>query len=142
MLLKKYAINNTIVAILISFNYIDEAINFYLSSIKRLNITNFIFISLDYRSYNQMKKFTIHVAMYSIIDYIFNNTYFGTKNFEIVTMKKTYILLLLIKKKYNVFISDVDIHYFINPLSYFHSYNTDIVSSTDKKNEMNTGLLY
>lgn len=138
----KNIINRTIIAIVASLHYVDEAVNFYISSLKKLDIHNYLYVTIDDISYTQLSKYTTHIAFYKFYNISNDTTDFGSKNFNKISMIKTYILLYLLNLKIDVFISDVDVHFFKNPLKYFCVYTTDLVSSTDSKNEMNTGLLY
>lgn len=140
--IKGISLNNTILSIVVTEHYIDEAINFYLLSILKLKITNYVFISIDLNSYYSLKEYTYNTFFYNRVKIDNGSTAFSTNNFRIITMIKTYVLMHLMKLKQNVFVCDVDVHLFQNPLPLFLSYNTDIVASTDSKYEMNTGLLY
>lgn len=58
----------------------------------------------------------------------FNDCHFGTKCFQRVTKVKSRMVLKILKLGYNVLLSDVDVYWFKNPLSFLYSFGPAVLT--------------
>lgn len=66
----------------------------------------------------------------------FNDCHFGTKCFQRVTKVKSRIVLKILKLGYNVLLSDVDVYWFRNPLSFLCSFGPAVLAAqSDEYNQ-------
>jgi hypothetical protein len=71
----------------------------------------------------------------------FDDCHFGTQCFQQVTKVKSRIVLKILRLGYNVLLSDVDVHWFHNPVSFLHSLGPGtFAAQSDEFNQ--TGKLY
>lgn len=57
----------------------------------------------------------------------FDDCHFGTECFQKVTKVKSRMVLQILKMGYNVLLSDVDVYWFKNPLTYLSSFGPAIL---------------
>lgn len=133
--------SNILFLVLFTSNIFIQLMNFYISSIKKLNITNIIFISLDLKGYYITKKLLPNVFMSNNHKNISEHIDYNTPLYwRIVYSKTDYVKYFLIKKM-NVILCDTDIILFKNPIIYLLKYEEDLVTSCDHYcPTMNSGL--
>ena len=125
------ATDGTIVLSSVDSGYLDMAINLYLTSFKRYNIDNYLFVGSDSRICDSLRNSSI-----ACFDYIHDpegemaSNYFS-EAFKRKTHLKTKIILEALKLCLNVLIVDVDIVFFTNPLPLFTCKTCDIEISSD-----------
>ncbi|CAD5124011.1 unnamed protein product [Dimorphilus gyrociliatus] len=116
--------------------YIDLAVNFYLSSIKRHKISNFLFICLHPEACRVLRQFSDRVETFygGIVESADRPSNFFSREFNEKTHAKLKWVITALKMGYNVLLSDVDIHYFKNPLGtlYSHLRKCDIQIQWDR----------
>ena len=116
MLKIKANADNLILLAVVDFAYLNMAINFFETSIKRFHVTNFIFICLDNKSFSDLQKRGISSFLYQ--QNVASNVpaAFATKQFNEKTGIKMKIVTASLMLGFNAMIMDVDIVFLRNPL--------------------------
>ncbi|KAK2154319.1 hypothetical protein LSH36_271g06021 [Paralvinella palmiformis] len=129
--MRSRALDNTIVLSSVDSGYLDMAVNLYLTSLKRFNVENYLFVGSDPDICNKLANFSI-----ACFDYIHDpdgstaSGYFS-EAFKRKTHLKTKIILEALMLGLKVLITDVDIVFFTNPLPLFTCTRCDIEISSD-----------
>lgn len=138
---KKYKNENSLFLILFTSNVYEELMNFYLSSIQKFNISNVIFLSLDYKGYYKTHYILPNVFKSNINHNVSEHIDYNTPLYWSIVYSKTDNVKLFLEKGYNVVLCDTDLHFFKDPRNYIMMYNTDLVTSCDHKcPTMNSGF--
>lgn len=136
-------INKQIITVsIISQSFLDIAINYYLSSIKKFKIFNYLFVSTDSISYQLLKEMNILLINNMIINNSKSNSDYKSKNYGVIVRSKVPVVYRLLILGLKVLFIDPDIHFFKNPIYFFNSYHGfDLVISEECKNykEINSG---
>lgn len=115
--------------------------NFYLTSVKRFNITEIIFLALDRIGYNMVKNILPNVYMSFINQNISQHIDYNTPLYWKIVFSKTLYVKMFIDKNYDVILCDADVIFFKDPRIYMLKYNTDLVTTCDHYcPTMNSGL--
>ena len=128
--------------ILVSTDYgvIDMAVNLYITSFKRLNISNYLFVSSDSQASRTLKEKDIaHFTYHSDGKDGKTVSNYGTAAFRKKTHIKTEIILEALKLGFTVLITDVDIVFIENPLPHLDCSDCDIQIQNDEV-ESNSGF--
>ncbi|XP_031479430.1 beta-arabinofuranosyltransferase RAY1 isoform X1 [Nymphaea colorata] len=143
----------TVVLAVAGNNYRDMLMS-WVCRLRRISVSNFILCALDDEVYrfSFLQGLPVFKAALSHLDISFDNCHFGTKCFQRVTKVKSRIVLKILRMGYNVLMSDVDVYWFKNPLSYLHAYGPAVlVAQSDEFNEtvpinlprrLNSGFYY
>ena len=125
--------------ILTDFGYLDQSLNQYITSIKRLQIHNFLYVSMDRATSETLESHNIAQFLFcQDKDGHMSSTY-GTQGYRRKTHMKTTIILEALKLGFTVFIVDVDIVFLKNPLPFLTCPDCDIQIQNDLK-EGNSGF--
>ena len=130
--------NKTIILLSVDAGYIDMGLNILETSLLKFHITNFLFVCSDNTSVEVLESVNIPCYLYNTSTHE-DNTVYGSKVFAAKTHIKTHIILEALRLGYSVFILDVDIVLFRNPLDYFSCMDCDIQIQSDGA-EANTGF--
>ena len=139
---KRRSFRNDIILSYFDLSYLDFAMNFYETSLKRLKITNFIFIVSCKKCctiFNQLEKDSC--IEYNAAKLAANASIYGSPEFIKKMNVRTELILLLLEAKLNVLHSDVDVYFVKNPLNYINCRNCDIATLVDRRN-LNAGFVY
>lgn len=137
----KYHKNIPLFLIIFTSNIFEETVNFYLTSLFKFKITNFIFISLDYQGCNLSQNILPNVFVSRINQNITEHIDYNTPLYWNVVYSKTDYVKALLENKYNVILCDSDLIFFKDPREYIFKYTTDLVASCDHKCPvMNSGF--
>ncbi|CAN6447798.1 unnamed protein product [Victoria cruziana] len=143
----------TVVLAVAGNNYKDMLMS-WVCQLRRISVSNFILCALDDQVYkfSLLQGLPVFKAAASKLDISFDNCHFGTKCFQRVTKVKSRIVLKILRMGYNVVMSDVDVYWFKNPLSYLRAYGPAVlVAQSDEFNEtvpinlprrLNSGFYY
>ena len=125
------AVDKTVVLSSVDSGYLDMAINLYLTSFKRFNIDNYLFVGSDPYICGALSNYSI--ACYEYIHDRDGRKASGyySEAFKRKTHLKTKIILEALKLGLKVLITDVDIVFFNNPLPLFTCSDCDIEISSD-----------
>lgn len=122
-------------------NIIEETMNFYISSIKKFNIKNIIFISLDSKGYNISRKLLPNVIMSNFKQNIKEHIDYNTPLYWKIVYAKTDHVKFFLENYCNVILCDSDIIFLKDPREYILKLNTDLVTSCDHScPRMNSGF--
>ena len=131
--------NNVIILISTDFGFINQALNLYITSLRKFNITNFLYVTSD-------KAASSLLDQHNIPNYlIFEDrdgkraSKYRTKSYTRKTHIKTKIILQALKHGFTVLIVDADIVFLKNPLPFFSCSDCDIQMQWDGF-EGNTGF--
>ena len=131
--------NKVIVLVSTDFGYIHMALNLYFTSLKKLNIDNYLYLSSDAEAAEVLKKHGIaHYMMAQDKDGKSMSAY-GTAAFRRKTHIKTKIILEALKLGFTVLIVDVDIVFLKNPFPFLSCGDCDIQIQSDGS-EGNSGF--
>ena len=127
------------------FAYADVATNLYLTSFKRLNITNYLFIALNKKCCDVLHARGIHCMNYfpEFADGL-EASAVGSASYNNKVNKKAVIALESLKLGFNPFLVDLDIVFFSDPgkIAYSLGKTHDLVVQDDSNGLFNTGFYY
>ncbi len=129
--LHQHASDNMIILLSVDYGYIDLALNFYFTSLQKLNLGNYLFVGSDLRACAILKSFNI-----SCFDYIHDrdggsSSAYNSKAFKRKTHLKTKIVLEALKQGLKVLMVDVDIAFFKNPFQHMECASCDVQIQSD-----------
>lgn len=150
-----------VMLIVLDGGYTELAINLYVTSLHRLNITNYIFICLDHVSKTTLEHLNIYCYLYTETSIFANEhidgnpninytdqtkTKYGDAMFKKITHMKTLVILEALLLNYTVVIVDVDIVFFRNPLPAIQCHICDIAMQRDgflgRRQQYNSGFYF
>ena len=136
--------NNLIVVMMVDEGYLDMAINFYLTSLQRFKITNYIFVSIDNTACTMLQKFKINCGTYKNMHLGNAASTFGTEEFNQKLWIRTDILNSILQQGYSVLQTDTDIIFMQNPLENIMTHcpvnNCHMASLQDYNKAYNAGF--
>ncbi|XP_062181155.1 beta-arabinofuranosyltransferase RAY1-like [Phragmites australis] len=106
--------------------------------LRHLRATNFIVCALDHETYefSVLQGLPVFRDPLSPKNVSFDDCHFGTKCFQQVTKVKSRIVLEILRLGYNVLLSDVDVYWFDNPMSFLYSLGpATLGAQSDEYNE-------
>ncbi|CAD5110858.1 DgyrCDS224 [Dimorphilus gyrociliatus] len=119
--------------------YLDMTLNFFIGSIKRHGLTNFLMLCIQRESCDIFRNHGIPVYYYSTENAGGSASRYNSPEFRRKTHIKTRIVLDALKLNYTVVLSDVDIFYVKNPLEHWPCPDCDLQVSSDYV-EANSGF--
>ncbi|KAK6160263.1 hypothetical protein DH2020_003644 [Rehmannia glutinosa] len=153
LLLMRADQNKTIVLGVAGYSYKDMLMS-WVCRLRHLQILNFLVCALDDEIYDfsVLQGLPVIKCAYSPTNISFDNCHFGTECFQKVTKVKSRMVLQILKLGYNVLLSDVDVYWFKNPLTYLSSFGPAVlVAQSDEYNltgpinlprRLNSGFYY
>ena len=138
----RYAVDKKIIISVIDSAYIEMALNFWESSLVKFGIINYLFICLNEKAKSLLPREANECLVIEKHTNAENYTQFGTAQFNQKVMIKTEISLRLLEMGYSVIISDADIFFLKNPMSYFTCIDCDLIvqDNTQNNSEANSGF--
>ena len=137
--------NRNIYIAIVDYAYADVATNLYLTSFKRLSITNYLFISLNAKGCDVLDARGINCFHYigEFKEGLTSSTC-RTKGFHIKTNQRARIVLDSLRLGYNPFLVDLDIVFLTDPgpIVYPLGEQHDLVIQDDANGLINTGFYY
>ncbi|GFP82664.1 UDP-d-xylose:l-fucose alpha-1 3-d-xylosyltransferase 1 [Phtheirospermum japonicum] len=153
LLLMRADRDKTIVLGVAGDSYKDMLMN-WICRLRRLKVFNFLVCALDDEIYDfsVLQGLPVIKCLYPPTNISFDNCHFGTECFQKVTKVKSRMVLQILKLGYNVLLSDVDVYWFKNPLTYLSSFGPAVlVAQSDEYNltgpinlprRLNSGFYY
>lgn len=129
--------NRTIVLAVAGYSYKDMLMS-WACRLRQLAVTNYVICALDEETYqfSILQGLPVFRDPLSPSNISFNDCHFGTKCFQRVTKVKSRIVLKILKLGYNVLLSDVDVYWFRNPLSFLCSFGPAVLAAqSDEYNQ-------
>ena len=117
---KRASASKMIIISLIDFGFIDMALNFYQTSIKRHGIDNFLFVSCSPKACTLLHGEGIPCFMYADYPDSGRESIYLSSEFIKKTNLRTYMILEALYMNFTVLHTDVDIVYMSNPLPDIH----------------------
>ena len=117
---------------LVDASYTDMACNMYVTSFKRFNVTNFLYICSDQQAVDDLQ--TKHIFCYHYEQNIINSDVpgeAGYQDFIIKTATKMKIIYLALLYGFNVLVIDIDIVFLKNPINYLPTDEVDVAFQQD-----------
>ena len=126
----------------VDWGYLDMAVNYYEYNIKRLNITNALFVCVDKRACDVLRERRIPAHFLSQDgDGNASHEYYS-EAFRRKAATKLDIALRALLHGVHVLISDVDVIFFRNPLEKLELSSCDLQIQVDKGHVMNSGFFF
>lgn len=139
-LLQAKSQNGTIYMASADYSYIDMALNLYEASIKRLNITNFLFVCSHPMASQELSRNNItSVTLWNDTKYIGPSEY-KTEGFGMKNIYKTIAITIALKMGITVLILDVDIVLFKHPGPYLICQDCDMIFQNETVRNVNGGF--
>ena len=113
--------------------YIDMALNFYESSLKKLGLSNYLFVTSDSGAFKALSQRGIASFNYFDDKDAKKSSNYASAAFARKTHYKTKIVLEALKLGLTVLISDVDIVLFQNPFPFMPCRECDLQITSDKR---------
>ena len=142
--------NRLVVLALVDSGYLDMACNFYLSSIKRFGIRNFLFVAADAVVCDSLQK-ALGSAMLPCFSYKSSRggdgpaPSYGTQEFRLTVSSRNALILRSLELGFTILNTDTDIVYLQNPLPDIIEKcrldNCDI-AALDDNGAINAGFIY
>ena len=124
------------------YPFLDSALNFYETSLKRLNITNYVFAASDVRCCDALNALDgDSCIVYKSDTDSGSPSEFGSSAFIRKMNIRTDLILSSLAVGLHVLHSDIDIYYMKNPFDYLKTLDCDIATLVDDNN-MNAGFVY
>ena len=117
---------------LVDASYTDMAYNMYVTSFKRFNITNFLYICSDQEAVHDLQ--TKHIFCYHYEQNLINSDVpgeAGYQDFIIKTATKMKSIYLALLYGFNVLVVDIDIVFLKNPINYLPTDKADVAFQQD-----------
>ena len=117
---------------LVDASYTDMAYNMYVTSFKRFNITNFLYICSDQQAVEDLQS--KHIFCYHYEQNIANSDVpgdAGYQDFIIKTATKMKIIYSALLYGFNVLVIDIDIVFLKNPINYLPTDEVDVAFQQD-----------
>ena len=143
-LLQLYASKDKWILItLIDSASLDIALDFYESSLHRLNIENYLFVSCDWKAYHEMIRRNIHCFMYYEDGDSDFAAMYSSEIFRRKMNLRTYMILDMLSFGYNILHTDADMYFFKNPFVAFNyeRIEFDVAPMWDYK-QHNAGFIF
>ena len=119
---KSASSDDVIILVVVTLSYLEQASNFYVTSVLPHGLTNVLFIGLDDEICERLTSLShvmpIHCYTYRIDAKSKVHVPFGSRSFNRIANVKSRAALKAITLGYNVLVTDVDVIYLKNPLSY------------------------
>ena len=142
---KRRALNGTIILAYFDLAALDTALNFYETSLQRLNITNFLFIVSSNKCCTALNSLDARCCVTYAIDTAENEveSVYGSVGFKRKMNVRTELILSALRAGLTVLHTDVDMYFVRNPLDYIKcSTHCDIATLMDKPTLYNAGFVY
>ena len=114
--------DNVIILVVITHNYLAQALNFYVTSVLQHDLTNVLFIALDHVTCERMiaerRSNDIRCYAQKTDPNSMEEVSFGSKAFNRIVNVKANVAFRAMRLGYTVLVSDVDVAYVRNPLPY------------------------
>ena len=146
--IQKYALHKLIVVASFDVAYSPLALNLYLTSFKRFDITNHLFLATDQEGCAKLEPRGANCLQYSNNNNTNNNmsrpSMFDSLEFNIKVCIKPRIVLDCLKRGFSVLFVDVDVVFLKNPLPFFNTCpDCDFMPQFDNRtNEVNAGFFF
>uniref|UniRef100_A0A0E0DTU3 Nucleotide-diphospho-sugar transferase domain-containing protein n=1 Tax=Oryza meridionalis TaxID=40149 RepID=A0A0E0DTU3_9ORYZ len=123
MLLELVADKNRSVVLAVAGASYRDMLMSWVCRLRRLRVTNFVVCALDQETheFSVLQGMPVFRDPLSPKNVSFDDCHFGTQCFQQVTKVKSRIVLKILRLGYNVLLSDVDVYWFHNPVSFLHS---------------------
>ena len=139
----KHSTNNTIILSFVDMAFSEMAINLYFSSIKYLEIDNYLFVCSSHKVAQVLELYNIKVVT------LWNNSKplgpsdFNTEEFGKKAIRKVIVSLLALELGYKVLFMDADIILFKNPFPYISCNQCDILFQPEQPHgDINSGFYF
>lgn len=132
LILARHASHEKVIMLSVAdVGYIDMAMNLYLSSYQKLNLTNYLIICTDVQSYSALAKNGLNVHLYSNQSASSDaSSSYGMGKFYKQANTKLQVVYNALLLNYSVLLVDLDIVLLQNPFSYL-SHECDLIISSD-----------
>ena len=114
----------------VDFSYIEMAINLYQYSLKRLNITNFVFVCSEMDAVHALKRKGIDSFLYTHDVDSSEPSDFGTEEFKEKISIKQKIITAAVMLGFKTLLTDIDIVFLRDPIPYLRN-DADVVIQDD-----------
>ena len=139
---KRASIENNIIISYFDLPFLKMALNFYETSLKRLNISNFIFATSHYQCCLILNELSENCCIvYKSIESSSNASEFGHKSFAKKSNIRNGLIIQLLNAEMNVLYSDIDVYFAKNPFEHINCSDCDIATQMDE-NGLNSGFVY
>lgn len=139
-IIREAAINNVITLSIVSIKYKVQIKNFWVTSAIPNKLTKIVFIANDDETFNFCKSFSKYVFKGKIKLNQTDDPRFLNSDFVKITMSRLEIIHRLLSFGLNVFITDLDIYFYKDPIPVLLGYKEDIVTSVDRPGVINVGF--
>jgi hypothetical protein len=130
--IQQYALDGIIVIASFDVTYAPMALNLYMTSFKRFNITNHVFLASDVHGCGKLEPHGAHCVQYSNISIAKGPSIFDKGDYNIKANVKPSLVLDCLKTGVSVLLVDLDIVFLKNPLPILKKYNkSDIIIQED-----------
>ncbi len=137
--LHQHASNNTIILMSVDYGYTDLALNFYFTSLQKLNLGNYLYVGSDLRACEILNSFDVSCFNYIQDRNGGSSSPYDSMAFKRKTHLKTKIVLEALKQGLRVLIADVDIAFLKDPFQHMECADCDIQIQSDGR-EGNSGF--
>lgn len=132
---------NVIILAYVDVPFIDMALNFYETSLKRLGLTNFLFAASDITCCDRLNKIDRDACyVYRKDEASHKASEYGSKDFLRKMNIRTYMIMEALSIGITVLHTDIDVYFAKNPLEYIECDDCDISALMDDA-DYNAGFL-
>ncbi len=141
---KSSAKDSVIILSVVDSRYSEFATNLYETSLKKFGLLNYLMVCIDDDSFHILTKQGLNCVRYhqeQTNGYSNSSGDFGSLGYVDKTNLKTWIVLEVLRHNFTVFVMDLDVVLFKNPLPYFDCKDCDLHVTRDRV-QVNSGFVY
>ena len=122
--------------------FIDMALNFHATSLKRHKITNYLFISSDYKCCDVLRESKLPCYVHKLDKSSDQASKYGSRDFIRKMNYRTDVILEALENRYTVLHTDTDMVFMKNPFDYLRTVPSDIAVMMEKPGLYNAGFVF
>ena len=122
--------------------FIDMALNFHATSLKRHKITNYLFISSDYKCCYVLRESGLPCYVHKLDKSSDQASKYGSRDFIRKMNYRTDVILEALENRYTVLHTDTDMVFMKNPFDYLRTVPSDIAVMMEKPGLYNAGFVF
>ena len=122
--------------------FIDMALNFHATSLTRHKITNYLFISSDYKCCDVLREYGLPCYVHKLDKSSDQASKYGSRDFIRKMNYRTDVILEALENRYTVLHTDTDMVFMKNPFDYLRTVPSDIAVMMEKPGLYNAGFVF
>ena len=122
--------------------FVDMALNFHATSLRRHDITNFLFVSSDHKCCDVLHRAQLPCYVHKLDKSSDQASTYGSRDFIRKMNYRTDVILEALENHYTVLHTDTDMVFLKNPFHYLRTLPCDIAVMMEKPGLYNAGFVF